>query len=133
MRTFVVGISILVLALGCRSSQSSPPTRPEPTASRDPYLILAAELESLDRDNLYDAVRQLRPAWFTRRTRQRTGEENILVYLDDRQMGSASTLRRFSSRTVQSVRYLSPTEAQVRYGQINIGRPAILIESARAP
>lgn len=132
MRSVAVGISIMALALACRS-QSSPASRADASAPLDQYLIVQAELDALDRDNLYDAVRQLRPGWFSRRTRNRSGEELIIVYLDDRQLGNVTNLRRFSARAVLSVRYLSPTEAQVRYGQINQGRPAILIESARAP
>lgn len=131
MRVFMLGFALLAPAVGCGSKTSGPSTRPEPTASRDQYLILADEIEKTARDNLYDAVRQLRPGWFSRRTRNRTGDESIIVYLDDRQLGSVGSLRAVPVRAVHSVRYLSPTEAQVRYGQMNVGRPAILIELAR--
>jgi hypothetical protein len=130
---FALSFALLGVATGCGKKNESPGTRPEPTASRDPYLILADEIEKTSRDNLYDAVRQLRPGWFSRRTRNRTGDETIIVYLDDRQMGSVGSLRAVPVQAVRSVRYLSPTEAQVRYGQINVGRPAILLESNRSP
>ena len=133
MRPLIIVAAVMAFALACRSGQGGPPSRPEAKTQKDPYLILSAELEAAGRDNLYDAVRQLRPNWFTRRTRQQTGETNILVYFDDRQMGSVSTMRSVSPRAVQSVRYLSPTEAQVRFGQTNVGRPAILLESLRQP
>ena len=133
MRSVVIGISIAVLAVGCRSGQSGPPSRPDASVPREQYLIVQAELDAVGRDNLYDAVRQLRPEWFSRRTRTGTGEEAILVYLDDRQMGNVTVMRRFSTHSVQNVRYLGPTEAQVRYGQMNQGRPAIQIELARQP
>ena len=132
VRLLGLGLVIAVLTAGCQSGQSSPRTRPE-SGSREQYLILAAELESTGRDNLYDAVHQLRPSWFSRVVRQRSGEASIIVYHDDRQMGDVTMLRRVSTRSVKSVRYLSPTEAQVRYGQINVGRPAILLETARDP
>ena len=132
MRTrFTMWLAALTFLAACHPGQVSPPTRPEPTGPRDQYLILGSELESTSRDNLYDAVRQLRPGWFTRQNRQQSGEDNIIVYLDDRQLGPATALRRFSVRSIHSVKYLSPTEAQVRYGQTNIGRPAILVEMAR--
>jgi hypothetical protein len=130
MRLLAIGFSVLTLAIGCSTARSGPATRPD-SESRDPYLITAKELDAVGRDNLYDAVRQLRPGWLTRRTRQQAGEDNIIVYLDDRQFGTVLQLRQVSSRAVQTVRYLSPTEAQVRYGQINGGRPAILLESVR--
>lgn len=133
MRSFAIGFAGLMLAfgaLGCRSGQSGSPTRPQST-TRDQYLILADELDATNRDNLYDAVRQVRPGWFTRRTRNQQGDAGILVYLDDRQIGNATVLRRFSARDIDRVRYLSPTEAQVRFGQTNLGRPAILVETAK--
>lgn len=133
MRSVAIGISIAVLGVACRSGQSGPPSRPETSIPREQYLIVQAELDAVGRDNLYDAVRQLRPEWFSRRTRNQTGEEAILVYLDDRQMGTVTVMRRFSTHSVQNVRYLGPTEAQVRYGQMNQGRPAIQIELARQP
>ena len=134
MRSVAIGVSVLTLALACRSGKSGPASRPEGSIPRDQYHIVQAELDAVGRDNLYDAVRQLRPEWFSRRTRgNRSGEEAILVYLDDRQMGNVTVMRRFSTRSVQNVRYLGPTEAQVRYGQTNLGRPAIQIELARQP
>jgi hypothetical protein len=130
MRSFFVGLCCFAATLACYSS--SPASRPVPR-STDPYLIiLAAELRATERGNLYDAVRQLRPNWFTRTTRNRgSNEENILVYFDDRQIGNVTHLRRFTIEAATTVRYLSPTDAQVRFGQINNMRPAILIESAR--
>jgi len=130
MRYIAISLFVLSAVLGCRSGQSGSPTRPH-QGPRDQYLILAAELEAVGRDNLYDAVRQARPGWFTRSTRNRTGDGSILVYFDDQPVGNATALRRFSTQAVDKVRYLSPTEAQVRYGQTNVGRPAILVETAR--
>lgn len=124
-----LALGVLLVVVACAKAGSS---RPE-SSGTDRYYIEAKELHSVSRDNLYDAVHQLRPGWFTRTTRQRSGEDRILVYLDDRQVGDASTLRRFSAQSVESVRYLSPTEAQVRFGQINVGRPAIVLVSARGP
>jgi hypothetical protein len=124
-------VAIAGLTLACRASAPENPSRPGETGGRDLYLILAAELESTNRDNLYDAVHQLRPGWFSRPTRRGSGEQTIIVYLDDRQMGSADILRNISVRVIKSARYLGPTEAQVRYGQRNAGRPAIVLEARR--
>jgi hypothetical protein len=132
MRLLATGFAVLTLVAACGGSRSEPGARPD-SESKDQYLITAKELDAVNRDNLYDAVRQLRPGWLTRRTRQQSGESAIIVYLDDRQFGTVAQLRQVSSRAVQSVRYLGPTEAQVRYGQMNGGRPAILLESVRSP
>lgn len=115
------GIITLLLLTACFSS------RPSAHAQGDPYLISADELEASPHNNLYDAVRQLRPGWFRRAGT--TGDQRIIVYLDDQQVGGVATLSRFTTRSVAEVRYLTPTEAQVRYGQINLGRPAIQLQS----
>lgn len=46
-------------------------------------------------------------------------------------LGTVGTLSRFDVGSVHTVRYLAPTEAQIRFGQLNGGRAAILIELAR--
>src|SRR3990170_4158748 len=86
MRYIALSLFVLTAVLACRSGQSGSPTRPH-QGLRDQYLILAAELEAVGRDNLYDAVRQARPGWFTRSTRNRTGDGSILVYFDDQPVG----------------------------------------------
>ena len=124
-------LPLLLTLVACRASAPENPSRPEQTEGRDQYLIMAAELETTNRDNLYDAVHQLRPGWFTRPTQRGSGEQTIIVYFNDRQMGSVDFLRNMSVQVVQSVRYLGPTEAQVRFGQRNAGRPAIILETKR--
>lgn len=126
MRLIPVLAAALLLLAGCRSAAS--PSRPEPEG-RDPYLILASELEKTPRANLYDAVWELRPRWFTRSSRADVGD--VIVYIGDQLIGRADALRRFQTSQVVEVRYLSPTEAQVRYGQNNRGRPAIAVELVR--
>jgi hypothetical protein len=79
---------------------------------------------------VYDAVRQLRPFWF-RDARNRGGEAGFVVYLDGQPIGPLSALGRIPVYAAARVRYLSPTEAQVRFGSINGLRPAILVESEK--
>ena len=93
---------------------------------RDPYLISASELEASVRGNLYDALMELRPRWFTRANRN-----DPFVYVDDQVVGTTGSLRRFMPQQIIEARYLSPTEAQVLYGQRNYGRPAIVLTLGR--
>ncbi len=123
----ISAFALAVLALSaCRSNTR--PSRPE-AGRGDPYLILASELEATPRANLYDAVFELRPRWFTRSSRADVGD--VIVYVGDQLLGRADVLRRFQATQVVELRYLTPTEAQVRYGQNNRGRPAIVVELIR--
>lgn len=119
-------VFLLLLVAGCYSGR---PTRPQP-GSLDQYLIRNAELETTRQSNLYDAIRQLRPFWYTRDTRS-SSEAAISVYLDDQHIGGLSALRRLPLYATATVKYMSPTEAQVRFGNVNGLRPAILVESVR--
>ena len=113
------------ILLACRTS----PRQRSQDSGREPYLITAEELQASRRANLYDAARELRPRWFTRPTRANTGE--AYVYIDDQVVGTIGTLRRFSPNDVAELRYLSPTEAQVQFGQRNQGRAAIVLVLVR--
>lgn len=97
----------------------------------DPYLILATELKRSGTVNVYDAVSHLRPFWLTREVRGRTGEATISVYLDERFLGTASVLQQISVSGAGRVQYMRPTEAQTRFGQMNGGRAAILVQTMR--
>lgn len=119
----------LVLLLGAIACQSGRTSRPQP-GTVDQYLILAAELEASKQQNLYDAVRKLRSFWLTRRVGGRTGENTISIYVDEQLVGTTSALRRLSVFGTERVRYMSATEAQTRFGQVNLGRAAILVETA---
>jgi hypothetical protein len=122
--TFAVPLAIMAmwLAVSCASQRTASRTE---TAS-DPYLVVAGELESSVRANLYDALFELRPRWFTR-----TNSADPFVYVDDQMLGTTGALRRFAPHQVTEARYLSPTEAQVQYGQRNLGRAAIVLRFDR--
>ena len=83
-------------------------------------------MDAARQPTIYDAVRQLRPEWL-----QRRAETAILVYVDGQEAGNASVLHRLSVTTAQRIAYLSPTEAQIRFGNRNHNRAAILIETER--
>lgn len=106
------------LVTSCVSQRTASRTEP----SSDPYRVLADELESSVRSNLYDALFELRPRWFTR-----SNTADPFVYIADQMVGTSGVLRRFTPQQVMEARYLSPTEAQVHYGQRNLGRAAIVL------
>lgn len=120
-------ILLLLLAIACSAGR---PTRPQ-RGGGGQYLILNAELEGTKQANLYDAIRQARPFWLTRDNRNRAGDNGVAVYLDEQLVGGLSALQRLPIHATACARYMSPTEAQVRFGANNRLRPAILVESAR--
>lgn len=120
LRRLLGPLLLLLLAAACQSARRS-----GDDSDRDPYLIKAEELEASNRANLYDAILELRPRWLKRAGRPNVGDP--YVYLDDQVLGTAGALRRFLPSEIAEVRYLSPTEAQVQYGQKNYGRPAIVL------
>ena len=115
-------MSAMWLVTSCVSSRTASRTE----TSADPYLVVAGELESSVRANLYDALFELRPRWFTR-----SNTADPFVYLEDQILGTTGALRRFTPQQVAEARYLSPTEAQVQYGQRNLGRAAIVLRLDR--
>lgn len=117
-------LPMLVLLSAIAACYGGRPTRP--ANQGDPYLIKSEELSRTNQTNVYDAVRQLRPFWITR-----TGEAGIAVYLDEQLIGGLGTLRRIPLHVAQRVRYMRPSEAQVRFGSVNGLRAAILVDSER--
>jgi hypothetical protein len=123
-RLLVFGLALAATA-GCLRGRGSAPV---PQGER--YVILADELKATNRLNLFDAVRQVRHFWFTPDRHGSTGQ-GISVYLDGQLIGGPSSLSRLSTDHVERVRYISASEAQLRFGNTNGLRPAILVESQR--
>lgn len=126
LRGTLVYAGLLALSASCHARRTD-------RAGGDQYLIMAAELANTTHNNLYDAVHQLRPQWFTRNQRRGTSpaDRQIMLYINDRPIGSATELRNYPVSFPARVQYMSVTEAQVRFGQLNNMRPAILIETKR--
>lgn len=111
---------VLVLAIGLFSSAcaaASSSTRPVRSAGRD--VITAAEIVASRVTDVYQAVAQLRPEFL----RKRSGVviapyrvPQVIVYLDDLEFGTAESMRHIPLARVRQIRYLSATEADLRWG-----------------
>jgi hypothetical protein len=114
-------------ATSCRRPADENDTRPARprTASKPPYLIEGDELKVETATNLYDVVRIQRPSWFTR------DRDGIVVYLDERKVGLVAVLRQLPVSVAQSLQFLSPAEAQLRFGPLHGGTAAIVVTQAR--
>jgi hypothetical protein len=113
----LIGVIAGVFALeGCAGSSAA--------SSRDglrenPDVITRAEITRTQAQTAYDAVRLLRPNFLRSRgvtslTRQTTDEP--VVYLDERRIGGLVTLRDMPVPLIFEIRYLSASEAQMKWG-----------------
>lgn len=115
-------IRVLAGALLLAACAGAPKTRDGPR--EDPDVISRAEISKTQALTAFDAVRTLRPAFLRSRgqtslTRQVTNEP--VVYLDNRRMGGLATLRDIPVQLIFEIRYLSSSEAQMKWGS---GHPA---------
>ncbi|HEX7938720.1 MAG TPA: hypothetical protein VF483_06980, partial [Gemmatimonadaceae bacterium] len=131
-RFFAIVVAAVSLggAAACHSLGGTSAGRPERprSSSLNPYLIEGDELKVETAQNLYDVVRIQRPAWLTKTVRNAVGNDAIVVYLNDRKIGSLNILRDIPVTAARSLQYLSPTEAQLRYGPTHGSLAAIVVE-----
>ena len=101
-------LAIVVIAGACASSGG--PSRPR----RDRNLITTAELAELNRmSNALQAVQQLRPTWL--RPRGRNGLPTI--FRNNSRWGeNPGALRNISIEMVREMRFVSTTDANIRWG-----------------
>src|SRR6266436_5306242 len=117
MRFAIVTASFLTLAAcsgnAARESRDAAP-------SRDSDLIVAEELANTNGSTAYDAVRQLRPTWIMRSRPTAVLQRNqalLIVYVDGvRYAAGIESLRLLPLRSVASLRYFSPGNAEARFG-----------------
>ena len=124
MRAFRQGLLIASLAIApaCSSAGGGSGDALPPTPRQDRNLILQDELQRTAVSDLFEAIRNLRPQWLRQSPTvlRQGGEGSILVYLDGVRYGDPSSLRQISVNIVQEVRYLSASEAQARYGTMDL-------------
>jgi hypothetical protein len=116
-------ISLLALVLsGTACAAASSTTRPVRSASRE--VITAAEIVAARVQDVYQAVAHLRPEFLRRRSLtmarpQRTPD--VLVFLDDIEFGTVESMRNIPLARVRQIRYLTPSEANLRWGGSHSG------------
>lgn len=107
---FVASLGLGTLLAGCASGGGA---EGDSGPRQDPNLITAEELAPHSNLTCLDAVRRLRPRWL----QGRGGMNNPVLMLDGNRMGSAEgALANIMAGDVESLKYLSPTDARVRYG-----------------
>ncbi len=122
LRRLAAPLLLTLCLLSVTACGSGRPVRQQ-RGDGDRYHISRTELESIRLPTLYDAVQQLRPFWLNH-----ANDGSVAVYLNEQLVGGIANLRRISVHLTQDARYMSATEAQVRFGQTNGLRPAILVQ-----
>ncbi len=106
------------------------PDAPLPDSSLS--TLSADDLTGAEYTDLYQAIQTLRGGWLAKRgPTSITSERDIVVYLDNNQLGGPSALKTISTYIVSSARRLSAVEAQAIFG-LNHPYGAIVV-SSRTP
>ena len=96
----------------------------------------SAEIVASRVTDVYQAVMQLRPEFLRRRPVAPAltpfTHPGIAVYLDDMPYASTESLRQIPLEGVRLIRYMSPTEANLKYGGSHTGG-AILVTTIAKP
>ena len=99
-------------------------------------VLTAAEIVASRVTDVYQAVLQLRPEFLRRRPIAQPltpfTSLAISVYLDDMPYGSTESLRQIPLERVRLIRYMSPTEANLKYGGSHLAG-AILVTTLVTP
>jgi hypothetical protein len=123
----LVAVSVAACG-GSRPAVVSSPADSTAAASAAPRsdrnTLIDKDLVASNQGNLYEAVRTLRPNWLNRpgaNTRGNAASTAVQVYVDNQRMGEAEVLRRMSINSAAQIKFLTPSEAQARFGLDNLG------------
>ena len=109
----LLGLTLLACSHATREPRDARP-------DHDADVIMAEELGQTQGSTVYDAVRQLRPAWILRSRPTAVMQRNqavLIVYVDGiRYAGGIESLRSLPVNSAASVRYFSPGNAEAHFG-----------------
>ncbi len=112
----VLGISVAACASGSATSSESLALKASPARN----VITATEIVASRVSDAYQAVTQLRPDFLRRRSTSATmtpvRATAVTVYLDELPFGGVESLRSIPLERVRVIRYLSPFDADLRWG-----------------
>lgn len=111
--------SFLVLLLAALSVSACASADSRGVSGRTDMLMRWEIAESIQ-SNAFDLVRQMRPTWLrVRGPNSINSNQTVTIYLDGVRMGGVESLYSIPVMTVEQMRFLSPPEAQSRFGLNN--------------
>lgn len=126
-------VSIVLFCTTLTACASATPTTRPVLADAGRDAITAAEIVAARVSDAYQAVAQLRPEFLRRRSFSSIpafATPEATVYLDDLPFGSAESLRYIPLDRVRLIRYITPNEADLRFGGTHVAG-AILVTTMR--
>jgi hypothetical protein len=136
IRLVTAGAFALSLA-ACASAYATSETAASGSPGTTSTTIVAADLQATRANNLYDAIQQMRPEWFRRvgaTPIRNTQDHPIAVYIDNQRAGTVEILRQTGILHAAAVKYFSPSEAQMRFGEGNMnGVIQVVTASGKSP
>lgn len=114
----ILSVLVLVCAAGATAgiaaqSDSTASVKASKHEKSDSNRLTADEIAASKRPTTYDAVDRLRPSWL--RKDMLTGEE-VVVYVDEQNIGGGDKLRDIPSVDVAELQYLPHADAVRRWG-----------------
>lgn len=135
MRPRIAAVVSLVILTACAGSTATRSTRPLRTGS-EPNLITWFDLQTVpDVITLHSAISRLRPRFlghYRATPLEIDGPRTVQVYIDGLYMGDAAVLEEIRPSDVDSVRYLRPSEAFARFGNMH-GEGGVLLVTLNSP
>jgi hypothetical protein len=110
-------LTTIVILLFVMAACGSSGTQRRTSARRDTRSLSAEEIRTSSASNLYDVIRSHRPEWLIKRGQTSINlEGDIVVYVDNVALGGPESLKSIDVQSVQFVRFLNASEAQMRFG-----------------
>ena len=126
----VVYVFVGMSVVAC--SAMTPSTRPLKSVRRE--VITASEIVAARVTDVYQAVAQLRPEFFSRSRNfepMAPGRQGpIAVYLNETPIGGEESLRTIPLEEVRQIRFMTRTQAEFRWGRSH-PRGAIVVMTAK--
>ena len=110
-------VFLLVLLASACSTGSGGSDSGEPR--RDRNRLTAEELEPLNQFSAWDAIRRLRPMWMRPggiRNSANPSGHYAHIFMDGSPYGDLEILRTIRVENLSEMRFISPTDATIRYG-----------------
>lgn len=122
------------MMLSACASSATPSARPS-MAHLGREVLTAGEIVASRVTDVYQAVKQLRPEFLRRRPGALAvgpfSDVPIAVYLDDMPYGRSESLRQIPLERVRLIRYISTTEANLKFGGSHPGGAILVTTLAR--